>query len=68
MNSLATLEFANATIADAERHWLYGHPYRKEQRPRSYAGTRTAKRTRPRFAFAARRRSAALAARRDLAA
>ena len=30
MTSLTTLEFANALVADAERRWLYGHPYRSE--------------------------------------
>ena len=30
MTSLTTLEFSSAIVADAERHWLYGHPYRAE--------------------------------------
>jgi hypothetical protein len=28
MNSMSTLELASTRIADAERRWLYGHPYR----------------------------------------
>ena len=69
MNSLATLEFANAGIADAERHWLYGHPYRTEQRPRASVAIRRAKRPRGRFAFRLRRRCAGvLAARRGVTA
>jgi hypothetical protein len=28
MNSISSFELASARIADAERRWLYGHPYR----------------------------------------
>ena len=45
MTSFTTLEFANAIVADAERRWLYGHPYRSRagrarvhRHPRSRAG------------------------------
>jgi hypothetical protein len=68
MNSLATMEFANAVIADAERHWLYGHPYRTERGARSYATVRSVTRPRRRLVFAGRRHAGALAARRGLAA
>jgi hypothetical protein len=69
MNSLAILEFANHAIADGERHWLYGHPYRSEPEPRSSVGARTdARPRRRRVFFAGRRRPAALAPRRGLAA
>ena len=69
MNSFATMEFANAVIADAERHWLYGHPYRTERGAGSYRTMRSAVRPRRRFAFPGRRRRAgALAAHRGLPA
>ena len=47
MHSFASIEFANATAtaADAERHWLYGHPYRTEPRERGFIGIRVARRT-----------------------
>jgi hypothetical protein len=32
MNNLTSLELASARMADAERRWLYGHPYRSERR------------------------------------
>ena len=32
MNNLSTLEFARSRMADGERRWLYGHPYRSEPR------------------------------------
>ena len=68
MHSFASIEFANATAADAERHWLYGHPYRTEQADRAYVGIRRAERPRRRI-FARRDRTAgALAAHRGLAA
>ena len=44
MTSFTTIEFANALIADAERHWLYGHPYRTEPRERGFIGIRVARR------------------------
>jgi hypothetical protein len=45
MTSFTTLEFANAIVADAERRWLYGHPYRCETRERGCIGIRVARRT-----------------------
>ena len=45
MTSFTTLEFANAIVADAERRWLYGHPYRSETRERGFIGIRVASRT-----------------------
>ena len=66
MNSFTTLEFANSLIADAERHWLYGHPYRSEPRHRAYVGTRRDVRRPGRFApFRTRR---VLAGRRSVTA
>ena len=37
MPSPSTLVLANHLIADAERHWLYGHPYRELPGPSPYA-------------------------------
>ena len=45
MTSFTTLEFANAIVADAERRWLYGHPYRSEAGERGFIGIRVARRT-----------------------
>jgi hypothetical protein len=49
MHSPSTLVLANHLIADAERHWLYGHPYREVPGPSPYAGrparTRRVRRT-----------------------
>ena len=42
MTSFTTLEFANALVADAERHWLYGHPYRNERNEHGFIGIRVA--------------------------
>ena len=58
MHSFATIEFANHAMADAERHWLYGHPYRAEERDLAHVGIRTAERPHRRLAFAGRRRTA----------
>jgi len=44
MTSFTTLEFANALVADAERHWLYGHPYRNERNEHAFIGIRVARR------------------------
>ena len=44
MTSFTTLEFANALVADAERHWLYGHPYRNEPNEHGFIGIRVARR------------------------
>jgi hypothetical protein len=38
MHSPATLELANHLVADAQRRWLYGHPYRAEPGPSAFAG------------------------------
>lgn len=35
MQNLMTPDLANAFVAEAERRWLYGHPYRVE-RPRRH--------------------------------
>ena len=45
MTSFTTLEFANAIVADAERRWLYGHPYRTEPGEHGFIGVRVARRT-----------------------
>ena len=53
MTSFTTLEFANALVADAERRWLYGHPYRSRagrarvHRHPGRAPDRAAQRARP---------------------
>jgi len=52
MQSPSTLVLANHLIADAERHWLYGHPYREVPGPSPYA--RPARPRRVRRAAAAR--------------
>ena len=44
MTSFTTLEFANALVADAERHWLYGHPYRNASNEHGFIGIRVARR------------------------
>jgi hypothetical protein len=59
MNTFTTLEFANSLIADAERHWLYGHPYRSEPRHRAYIGIRRDVRRPGRFASFRTRRMVA---------
>jgi hypothetical protein len=66
MHSLTTLEFANTLIADAERHWLYGHPYRSEPQHRAYVGIRRDVRRPGRVASFRTRR--ALAGRRTVTA
>jgi hypothetical protein len=53
MPSPSTLVLANHLIADAERHWLYGHPYREVPGPSPYAA-RAARPRRVRGAAAAR--------------
>jgi hypothetical protein len=60
MHSPATLELANHLVADAERRWLYGHPYRAEPGPSPFAG-RPARAHRARRTAAARGRRGALA-------
>ena len=60
MPSPATLELANHLIADAERRWLYGHPYRAEPGTSPFAGARRAP-DRARRTPAARGRRGALA-------
>ena len=68
MTPFSTLEFASTLVADAERHWLYGHPYRAASSERSYIGVRRARRVR-RPSIAARLRGAgAFAGRRSVAA
>jgi hypothetical protein len=52
MQNFMTRDLAGAFIAEAERHWLYGHPYRVE-RPRR-------ERTVPARSASARRPFAAL--------
>jgi hypothetical protein len=59
MHSFATIEFAHSAMADVERHWLYGHPYRAEDRDLAHVGIRAAKRPRRRLAFAGRGRRTA---------
>jgi hypothetical protein len=59
MNSFTTLDFANALIADAERRWLYGHPYRSEPGHRAYVGIRSETRRSGRFASFRTRRAPA---------
>jgi hypothetical protein len=67
MNSLTSLDLANAMVADAERHWLYGHPYRSEPRRHVYAGVRHDARAPGRLAsFRSRRGARALAAQRGV--
>ena len=52
MQNLMNNSLAESFVADAERRWLYGHPYRVERGPRT-AGRRAAARSRR---SAARRR------------
>ena len=58
MHNPATLEFASALVADSERHWLYGHPYRPSRGPRASRAARRAPTApaapRPRASAAAR--------------
>jgi hypothetical protein len=55
MTTLTTLQLADAMAADAERRWLYGHPYRDEiARDRGFIGIRTVRRLGRRFDAAAR--------------
>jgi hypothetical protein len=71
MHSPATLELANHLVADAERRWLYGHPYRAEPGTSAFAG-RPARAPRVRRSAAAttgvRRGARALFRRHGLAA
>ena len=68
MTSFTTLEFANALVADAERHWLYGHPYRSEAGERGFIGIRVARRTARRSERGRPSPAVTPAARRGLAA
>lgn len=68
MTSFTTLEFANATVADAERRWLYGHPYSSELRERGFIGIRVARRTARRSQRGRAAAAVTPAARRGLAA
>jgi hypothetical protein len=69
MTSFTTLEFANTLIADAERRWLYGHPYRSEPGHRANFGIRSEERRPGRFArLRLRRGTGAVAGRRSVAA
>ena len=42
MQNLMTHDLASAFVADAERRWLYGHPYRLERPRRPLLGRRRA--------------------------
>jgi hypothetical protein len=68
MTSFTTLEFANAIVADAERHWLYGHPYRTEPGERGFIGIRVARRAARRDGRSRRSRAVVTAARGGLTA
>jgi hypothetical protein len=68
MTSFTTLELANAIVADAERHWLYGHPYRTEPRERAFIGIRVARRVAGRSEPGRRSSAVVPAARRGLTA
>ncbi len=68
MTSFTTLEFANALAADAERRWLYGHPYRTEPGERGFIGIRVARRTARRSERGRLSATVTPAARRGLAA
>ena len=48
MQNLMNLPLADSFVADAERRWLYGHPYRVERAPRAArtVGRRAAARSR----------------------
>jgi hypothetical protein len=54
MQNLMNRDLANSFLAEAERHWLYGHPYRVERPRRARAAVRRAARL-GRPAAAARR-------------
>jgi hypothetical protein len=43
MQNLMNLHLANSFVADAERRWLYGHPYGAERPSRGRAGRRAAR-------------------------
>jgi hypothetical protein len=58
MHSPSTLVLANHLIADAERHWLYGHPYRQVSGPSPFAGRPARSRRARRAAGALLRRGA----------
>jgi len=47
-----TSDLASAFAADAERRWLYGHPYRVERPRRARAAARRAGRSARRGRFA----------------
>jgi hypothetical protein len=68
MTSFTTVQFANALVADAERRWLYGHPYRSDASERAFIGIRVARRVARRNERGRRSRAVMPAARRGLAA
>jgi hypothetical protein len=45
MQNLMTRDLASTFVADAERRWLYGHPYRAERPRRARAAARRAARS-----------------------
>jgi hypothetical protein len=56
MQNLMNVPLADSFAADAERRWLYGHPYRVERPRRTRATVRRAARSRARGPVAAIRR------------
>jgi hypothetical protein len=60
MQNLMNLPLSDSFVADAERRWLYGHPYRVEPGARASrtVGRRAAARTRRRVTARRRLRTA----------
>jgi hypothetical protein len=60
MQNLMNLPLSDSFVADAERRWLYGHPYRVERGPRAArtVARRAAARSRRRVAGRRRLRTA----------
>jgi hypothetical protein len=58
MQNLMNITLAETFVADAERRWLYGHPYRVERPRRARAAARRTARSGRRTGALARLRAA----------